>query len=130
MQGARPSLARCIEAPRHRPALEQLRSRYSFKRRFAETPAESLADARAGDPFALVVGAELAEQLRLALVDLEPIAAEIFCLACLDGWGYDEIGAQWGMTANHVGVLLSRTRAALRKRLHAFHPRATTEGVS
>ena len=66
--------------------------------------------------------AELAEELRRALADLEPRQAQIFCLACLDGWGYEDLAEHLGITVNHVGVLLNRARAALRVRLHAFDP--------
>lgn len=64
--------------------------------------------------------AELSEQLVLALTELEPRQAEVFTLACLDGWSYQEIAAELRLTVNHVGVLLNRARAALRDRLRAF----------
>jgi RNA polymerase sigma-70 factor, ECF subfamily len=64
--------------------------------------------------------AELSEQLVLALAELEPRQAEVFTLACLEGWSYQEIASELRLTVNHVGVLLNRARAALRDRLHAF----------
>ncbi len=65
---------------------------------------------------------ELSEQLVLVLAELEPRQAEVFTLACLDGWSYQEIAAELRITVNHVGVLLNRARAALRDRLRAFGP--------
>ena len=75
-----------------------------------------------GTPEQIIEQTELAEAVRLALSVIEPRQAEVFCLACLDGWSYGEIGARMGITVNYVGVLLSRARAALREQLHAFDP--------
>jgi RNA polymerase sigma-70 factor, ECF subfamily len=65
---------------------------------------------------------ELADALRVALADLDPVQAELFCLVRLDGWANADAAAQVGVTANHAGVLLHRARAALRERLTAFDP--------
>ncbi len=66
--------------------------------------------------------AELADELRRALADLEPRQAQIFCLACLDGWSYQDLAEHLEIRVNHVGVLLNRARTALRERLRAFDP--------
>jgi RNA polymerase sigma-70 factor, ECF subfamily len=84
--------------------------------------AEEASRRRVVTPEQTVEQTELAEAVRLALSEIEPRQAEVFCLACLDGWSYVEIGARMGITVNYVGVLLSRARAALRERLHAFDP--------
>ena len=65
---------------------------------------------------------ELSEQLRHALTELPPIQAEVCCLRFLEGYSYDQIAEQTGITVNHVGVLLNRCKALLRKRLQAFSP--------
>lgn len=83
---------------------------------------EEASQRRVSTPDQTVEQTELAEAVRLALSEIEPRQAEVFCLACLDGWSYGEIGARLGITVNYVGVLLSRARAALRERLHAFAP--------
>jgi len=46
----------------------------------------------------------------------------VFCLACLDQCSYAEVGEQLGITANNVGVLLNRAKAALRERLQVHNP--------
>ncbi len=58
--------------------------------------------------------AELAEQLRAALARLPAQQAEVFCLHCLEGWSYQDVAAQLGVTVNAVGVLLQRARQQLR----------------
>jgi RNA polymerase sigma-70 factor (ECF subfamily) len=74
--------------------------------------------------------AELSERLALALAELEPRQAEVFALACLEGWSYQEIAAELNLTVNHVGVLLNRARAALRDRLRAFDPHRQREAAA
>jgi RNA polymerase sigma factor (sigma-70 family) len=58
------------------------------------------------------------------LADLDPRQGEVFCLASLEGFTYDEIAAQLRITVNHVGVLLNRARTFLRGRLAAHQPPA------
>jgi RNA polymerase sigma-70 factor (ECF subfamily) len=62
---------------------------------------------------------ELAHRLRQALAQLPDQQAEVFCLAALEALPHADIAAQLGLTANHVGVLLHRARAALRTMLSA-----------
>jgi len=59
-------------------------------------------------------GTELAEQLRAALTRLPARQAEVFCLHCLEGWSYQDVAGQLGVTVNSVGVLLHRARQQLR----------------
>jgi RNA polymerase sigma factor (sigma-70 family) len=73
---------------------------------------------------------ELAEQLRLALAEIEPRQSLVFALACLYDWPHQDIAAQLDITVNHVGVLLSRARAELRVRLRVFDPRNNLDPVS
>lgn len=101
-------------------ALEQLRARYRDAPRSAELPDELPGDAP--DPLAHATAAELGDALRAALARIDPLQAEVFCLVCLDGLGYQEAAGHLGVTANHAGVLLSRARAALRARLRPFDP--------
>ncbi|MFT3882969.1 MAG: RNA polymerase sigma factor [Gemmatales bacterium] len=106
-------------------ALDQLRNRYRRQQRLQPLDASPTVDVRLHDPSEYAFAGELADELRQALSELEPIAAEIFYLASFEGWSYEEIAGQWGMTSNHVGVLISRTKAALRKKLHAHLPNTT-----
>jgi RNA polymerase sigma factor (sigma-70 family) len=109
-------------------ALDQLRSRYRHHQRMQPLGEQNYVDPRLFDPGEHAIESELAEELRVALTELEPIAAEIFCLANLEGWSYEAIAEHWGMTSNHVGVLLNRTRAALRKKLYAYVPNIKPAG--
>lgn len=102
-------------------ALEQLRQRYRRRERFAALPDESPSPV-AADPLADAAASELADALRVALAAIDPVQAEVFCLVCLEGWGNRDAADHLGVTANHVGVLLHRARAALRDRLTAFDP--------
>jgi RNA polymerase sigma-70 factor, ECF subfamily len=114
-----PALLRRVATNR---ALEQLRERYRRAARAGPLPDAPLADDHAVDPLDTATGEELASRLREALARIDPRQAEVFCLASLEGWSYPDISAQLGVTANHVGVLLNRARAALRDQLRAFDP--------
>jgi RNA polymerase sigma-70 factor (ECF subfamily) len=103
-------------------ALDQLRSRHRHTARSAPLPDEPPADPFAFDPSELACGGELAAALRAALPAVDPQQAEVFCLVCLEGFSNRDAAAHLGVTANHVGVLLHRARAALRDRLAAFDP--------
>lgn len=99
-------------------ALDLLRARHRAR-------AADLADApdpRPADPLGSAAAGELAAHLRVALAALDPLPAELFCLVALDGLTNAEAAADLGITANHAGVLLHRTRAALRTALRAFDP--------
>lgn len=103
-------------------ALEQLRQRYRDAPRRGTYPDELPPDPTVPDPLDAAAGAELADTLRAAIAGIDPRQAEVFCLTAIDGQTYPEAAAQLGLTANHVGVLLTRARAALRARLQAFDP--------
>ena len=102
-------------------ALETLRSRYRNVRRSEPLP-EAVTDPRAVDPIASAVRDELAERLRGALADIDPVQAEAFCLICLEDLTNREAADVLGVTSNHVGVLLHRARQALREKLTVFDP--------
>lgn len=70
---------------------------------------------------------ELSERLEAALTEIVPQEAQVFWLACLEGWSYQEIADELNISANHVGVLLHRARAELRKRLRPFDPSNKSE---
>jgi RNA polymerase sigma factor (sigma-70 family) len=57
------------------------------------------------------------------LADLDGPQAQVFCLACLEGFSYEQIAEELGVTVNHVGVLLHRARSSLQERLSAHRPR-------
>ena len=102
-------------------ALDRLRERYRQAARSGELPADQ-PDVRMVDTVDLAQAGELAEQLRIALTEIDPRQAEAFCLIALENHSYDEAAAALTVTANHAGVLLNRAKIALRERLHAFAP--------
>jgi RNA polymerase sigma-70 factor, ECF subfamily len=116
-----PALLRRLATAR---ALERCRELARNRVRQAEFPDEGVIDKRLSDPADSSETFELQELLRIALADIEPREAEVFCLACLEGLTYREIGRQLGLTVNHVGVLLNRARSQLRPRLGSFVPPA------
>ena len=77
------------------------------------------------DPLDDAAHCELAESLRTALAEIDPIQSSAFCLIGLEGMSNREAADQLGVTANHVGVLLHRARQALREKLIAFDPTTT-----
>lgn len=120
------------EAVRHWPgllkrlaiarALECLRQRRRTANRLTIMAVDSAIDRKGVGPVRAAEAGELAEQLRLALAEIDERQAQVFCLACLDDFSYQEIAEQIGITVNHVGVLLNRAKASLRERLQAFGP--------
>jgi RNA polymerase sigma-70 factor, ECF subfamily len=105
-------------------ALEQLRQRIRERNRFASTPERNGApehtDHRCLDPEQIVAASELEQHLQLALAAIDARQAEVFCLACLEDCTYVEIAEALGITTNHVGVLLTRAKTALRERLKSY----------
>lgn len=101
-------------------ALERRRELARNHVRHCEFPNEGVIDRRASDPVNDAEATELEVRLRIALADIAPREAEVFCLACLEGLDYREIGSQMDLTVNHVGVLLNRARSQLRSRLMGF----------
>lgn len=95
-------------------AVDRLRERGRRGRR------EQIADwgavvGRTPPPSQDLVDAELADLLRKALAQLPPQQAEVFCLHCLEGWSYQEVSQQIGMSIDAVGVQLYRARQRLRE---------------
>jgi len=108
-------------------ALEQLRQRCRETSRLTTLPAQPVVDDKARDPLDDAAAGELAEKLRQALTTIDQQQAEVFCLACLEDWSYQDIASRLGITVNHVGVLLNRARAALRDRLRSYEPDAARQ---
>ena len=107
------AVARGVDRLRHRV---RHRSRES-----ADPDLDRLADARPDDrPPDAAMRAELADRLRLALSRLPPKQADAFCLTGLEGWSYRQAADQLGVTTDHVGVLVHRARAALKRQLDSI----------
>jgi RNA polymerase sigma-70 factor (ECF subfamily) len=121
------------EPVRHWPALLQrlatTRAVDHLRRRCRRAPTVPVADWEAVEgttppPSQQAEQAELAEQLRQALVRLPPKQAEVFCLHCLEGWSYQDIAVQMALSLDAVGVLLHRARKQLRGLLAEALPAA------
>jgi RNA polymerase sigma-70 factor, ECF subfamily len=114
-----PGLLRRLATAR---AMEQLRQSTRTADRFAPLGNTPPVDRGARDPLDQAGAEELASRLKVALADIDPVQAEVFCLICLEELSYSDAAGQLGLTPNHVGVLLNRARAAVRERLLAFDP--------
>jgi RNA polymerase sigma-70 factor (ECF subfamily) len=110
-------------------ALECLRQRRHESDRRTAIPESSVVDRRGVGPLHAAQTSELAEHLREALAGLDIQQADVFCLACLEGFSYQEIAQQLGITVNHVGVLLHRARVNLQERLQAHGPPAAAKWI-
>jgi RNA polymerase sigma-70 factor (ECF subfamily) len=107
-------------------SLECLRRSARYGRRVSALEVESsdlAEDTRGVGPADRLLVEELSEQLRRALVTLDPREAEVFCLVCLENLSYQQVADRLGVTPNHVGVILHRAKAGLRQELEAFDPR-------
>lgn len=121
-----PALLRRLASAR---ALERLRELARNRARHCEIPAAGVIDKRSNDPASDAEATELEGCLRIALAEIDPREAEVFCLACLEGMAYRAIGSQMGLSVNHVGVLLNRARSKLRSRLKSFVPNPNTNAT-
>src|SRR5436305_299054 len=119
-----PALLRRLAAAR---AVECLRRRRREGDRRAVLAEGSVIDRKGAGPLRAAQAGELADSLREALAGLDDQQAQAFCLACLEGFSYQEIADQLGVTVNHVGVLLHRARSSLQERLRAYGPAPAAE---
>lgn len=104
-------------------SIELLRKRYRHRRNRASLGRPDSLEAKSLSPVQGAQARELADDLREALARLDSRQAEVFCLACLEGFTYEQIADQLNLERNHVGVLLNRARAKLRSELTAHAPR-------
>jgi RNA polymerase sigma-70 factor, ECF subfamily len=96
-------------------AVERLRQR-SRRRRREEVPDWDRVQSPLPSPSQTAEERELAQRLREAMAQIPLQQAEVFCLHCLQGWSYQEIAQQLGVSVDAVGVVLHRAR----KRLQAL----------
>ena len=105
-------------------ALDCLRQRQREWNRWTALRDRLPIDRKTMEPVLAAETSELADHLRQALSELDDRQAQVFCLACLEGWSYEEIAGQLELNVNHVGVLLNRARTILQEKLRAFAPAA------
>ncbi|GAC28115.1 RNA polymerase sigma factor [Brumicola pallidula] len=97
-------------------AIDQLRRH----KRLAEEPIEDESPRNidgAKQPLQQVLLQRDLAQFKIALVNMHPQDAEIFCLRHIEGYTYQEIGGLLDMTSNAVGVCLHRTQQKLSSQL-------------
>ena len=98
-------------------SIDRLRRRARERKRWETCPEFDNVISRQASAAELAEQRELAHRLRQALALLPDQQAQVFCLAALESLPHADIASQLGITANHVGVLLHRARAALRTML-------------
>ena len=97
-------------------AVDRLRQRSRQSNREEPADFESIED-REIKPHDRAISRELADRLRQALARIPPRQAEVFSLACIDQWSYEQIAGHLGISVDSVGVLVHRARARLREML-------------
>jgi RNA polymerase sigma-70 factor (ECF subfamily) len=108
-----PALLRRLATAR---AVERLRQRCRCRAR-EEIPEWDNLQSPMASPSQTAEERELAQRLREALAKISLQQAEVFCLHCLDGWSYQEIAQQLGLSVDAVGVVLHRARKRLQRLL-------------
>jgi RNA polymerase sigma-70 factor, ECF subfamily len=93
--------------------IDRLRRRARERGREAREPEWEALPARGRDVGAALEEAELIERLRAHLGALPEPQSTALMLRYLGGMSYEEIAAEMGLTANAVGVLLSRAKSRL-----------------
>lgn len=93
-------------------AIDRLRTRIRHRAREEAADWEQLAQTGLS-PSAQVENDELSERLRGALAAIPTKHAQIFCLAHLDGWSYQQIAEELGASVDSVGVTLHRAKQNL-----------------
>ena len=98
-------------------SLDLLRARCRQRTRTNAATDPQSALSREATPGQAAEANELMDRLRAALTQLPEEQAEVFCLGCLGGLSYREIGRRLNVTTNAVGVLLHLARQRLRELL-------------
>jgi RNA polymerase sigma-70 factor, ECF subfamily len=96
-------------------SLDRLRQRKTSRLMSAQLPEGAEFPADQVSPPQAAESAELAENLRLAIAKLPRQQAEAFCLRNLNDLSYEQIACEMGVEVSHVGVLLHRAKAMLKK---------------
>lgn len=73
---------------------------------------------------------EMVERVRVELAFIPPDQAEAFWICCVEEMSYREAGLAMGVTASHVGVLVSRARKYLQSRLSEWGENRSNESTN
>ena len=103
-------------------SIDRLRARQRQRKRHEPVAGDQLEQSPDSEvtPRQHAEAGELADELRLSLAMLPPRQAEVFTLHAVEGWAYQEIADQLGLSVDNVGVLIHRARAKLKKSLARF----------
>ena len=103
-------------------SIDKLRSRQRRRNRHENVDDERLNEESAPGvtPTQHAEAGELSVALREALTELPEKQAECFTLHAIEGWAYQEIADQLGISIDHVGVLIHRARGKLKKSLSRY----------
>jgi RNA polymerase sigma-70 factor, ECF subfamily len=109
-----PSLLRRLATVR---ALDLLRVRIRHRGRHDLSVDASQAVGREPNPAQQAEAGELADRLRLAVGELPPRQAQVFCLTCFERMTSEEVADALKISPTAVRMLLSRARRRLRRLL-------------
>ena len=101
-------------------ALDVVRSRKSANATALDDVEAHLESAAQESPERRQGGAEIREQIRLALAKMSAKSAEIFVLRYFEGYGNHEIAKMIGTSRSTVNVILHRTREKLRHEIASY----------
>jgi RNA polymerase sigma-70 factor, ECF subfamily len=109
-----PALLRHLATVR---ALDLLRVRCRQRARHGPDGSLSEAVSREPGPSRSAEASELADRLRVAVSQLPPRQAEVFCLTCFEQMTSEEVAERLRMRPTAVRMMLSRARRSLRQML-------------
>jgi RNA polymerase sigma factor (sigma-70 family) len=114
-----PALLRRLATARALDLL-RIRHRQASRSRPLANPS-SVVSPHAG-PQQLAEADDLLERLRAELAELPDRQTHVFCLVALEGMTYGQVADQLKLSTSAVGMLLSRARKRLRRRLASVEP--------
>jgi RNA polymerase sigma-70 factor (ECF subfamily) len=97
-------------------AVDRIRQRKRGPTRLSAIDGETIASP-SPPPWQSTLDGELADRLRLALTEIPPDQAQVFCLNRLENLSYREIAEALRITVDSVGVRLHRARERLQSLL-------------
>ena len=100
--------------------LDVVRSRQTSRAMPLETVETAVADPQAANPDSKLGSGEIRSQVRKALTQLSPRAAEIFALRYFEGYDNHEIAGMLGSSRSTVAVILHRARQRVREAIRPY----------
>jgi len=100
--------------------LDVVRSRRASRSMPLETVESAVADPQASDPATKLGSGEIRSEVRKALTQLSPRAAEIFALRYFEGYDNHEIARMLGSSRSTIAVILHRARQSVREAIRPY----------